>query len=187
MNYIETSIKGVWIIEPKVFIDERGYFMETFKQEDFDSHIGKTIFIQDNESYSAKGVLRGLHYQLSPYSQAKLVRAIKGNILDVAVDLRKDSPTFGKHVSVELSEKNKRQLFIPRGFAHGFHVLSEIAIFAYKVDNFYMPSFERSLRFDDPDLAIDWKINEMPILSERDKKALFLKDIKLQLSGQSLS
>ena len=129
MIYTETEIPGVWIIEPKVFKDARGYFMEAFKQEEFDAHIGPTRFIQDNESCSSKGVLRGLHYQQAPYSQAKLVRVIKGCVLDVAVDIRKGSPTFGKHVAVELSEENKRQLFIPQGFAHGFHVLSDEAIF----------------------------------------------------------
>ena len=139
MIYTETEIPGVWIIEPKVFKDARGYFMEAFKQEEFDAHIGPTRFIQDNESCSSKGVLRGLHYQQAPYSQAKLVRVIKGEVLDVAVDLRKSSPTFGKHVSVLLTEENKRQFFIPRGFAHGFLVLSEEAIFTYKVDNVYTP------------------------------------------------
>lgn len=176
MTYIETSISGVWIIEPKVFNDERGYFMEAFKQKEFDSHIGKTLFIQDNESRSSQGVLRGLHYQLAPYSQAKLVRVIKGCVLDVAVDLRKNSPTFGKYVAVKLSEDNKRQLFIPQGFAHGFHVLSKEAIFTYKVDNPYTPSAERGIRYDDPDLAVDWEISpeEKLILSDKDLKAPFL-------------
>ena len=149
MNYIETEISGVWIIEPKVFNDARGYFMEAFKQSEFEQHIGKVNFIQDNESCSSKGVLRGLHYQLAPYSQSKLVRVITGRVLDVAVDLRAGSPTFGKYVSVELSAENKRQFFIPQGFAHGFHVLSDEAIFTYKVDNPYMPSHEKGLRFDD--------------------------------------
>lgn len=176
MTYIKTAISGVWIIEPKVFNDARGYFMEAFKQEEFDAHIGTTSFIQDNESRSSQGVLRGLHYQLAPYSQAKLVRVIQGCVLDVAVDLRKGSPTFGKHVAVELSVDNKRQLFIPQGFAHGFHVLSHEAIFTYKVDNPYTPSAERGIRYDDPDLAIDWKISpaEQPILSEKDLKSPFL-------------
>ena len=139
MEYIETKIKGVFIIEPKVFQDARGYFMEAWKQAEFDEHVGRTVFIQDNESKSSFGVLRGLHYQKCDASQAKLVRVIKGKVLDVAVDIRKSSPTFGQHVMVELSEENKRQFFIPRGFAHGFLVLSEEAIFTYKVDNPYAP------------------------------------------------
>lgn len=178
MTYTETEIPGVWIIEPKVFKDARGYFMEAFKQEEFDAHVGKTIFIQDNESCSSKGVLRGLHYQLAPFSQAKLVRVIKGRVIDVAVDLRRSSPTFGKHVAVELTEENKRQLFIPRGFAHGFHVLSEEAIFTYKVDNPYTPAVERSIRYDDPDIAIDWNLlpGEEVNLSDKDLKAPWLKE-----------
>ena len=181
MNYIKTVIPGVWIIEPKVFGDARGYFMETFKQEDFDRHIGATRFVQDNESCSSKGVLRGLHYQLAPYSQAQLVRVIKGRVLDVAVDLRKGSQTFGKHVAVELSETNKRQLFIPRGFAHGFHVLSDEAVFTYKVDNLYMPSAERSIRYDDPELAVEWQIatDELLNLSDKDRNAPFLKEAEM--------
>lgn len=173
MNYIETEIPGVWIIEPKVFKDARGYFMEAFKQTEFEQHIGKVNFIQDNESCSSRGVLRGLHYQLSPYSQSKLVRVITGCVLDVAVDLRVGSPTFGKYVSVELSAENKRQFFIPQGFAHGFHVLSEEAIFTYKVDNPYMPAYERGLRFDDPSIGIDWKITDRNTLnlSEKDMHA----------------
>ena len=161
MNYIETEISGVWIIEPKVFNDARGYFMEAFKQSEFEQHIGKVNFIQDNESCSSKGVLRGLHYQLAPYSQSKLVRVITGRVLDVAVDLRAGSPTFGKYVSVELSAENKRQFFIPQGFAHGFHVLSDEAIFTYKVDNPYMPSHEKGLRFDDPAIGVDWGITDI--------------------------
>lgn len=145
MEYEETEIKGVWTITPKVFDDARGYFFEVWKQSDFDAHIGHHVeFIQDNESKSSYGVLRGLHYQKGEYSQAKLVRVIKGKVLDVAVDLRKSSPTFGKHVAVELSEDNKRQLFIPRGFAHGFLVLSPEAIFTYKVDNIYAPSMRQA-------------------------------------------
>ena len=178
MEYIETKIPGVWIIEPKIFKDARGYFMEAFKRADFESHIGKVDFIQDNESCSSKGVLRGLHYQLAPYSQAKLVRVIKGKVLDVAVDIRKNSPTFGQYVAVELSGENKRQFFIPRGFAHGFHVLSEEAIFTYKVDNLYAPSYERGLRYDDPEIGIDWLIENVEEinLSEKDSKSPFLKD-----------
>lgn len=176
MTYTETPIPGVWIIEPKVFKDARGYFMEAFKQEEFDTHVGRTVFIQDNESRSSKGVLRGLHLQAAPYAQAKLVRVIKGRVLDVAVDLRKDSPTFAQHVAVELSDENKRQLFIPRGFAHGFHVLSDEAIFTYKVDNIYMPSAEQGIRYDDPTIDIDWQIDadEQLNLSEKDLKAPFL-------------
>lgn len=169
MKYIETSISGVWVIEPRLFADSRGYFMETFKQEEFDKNIGKTVFIQDNESCSAKGVLRGLHYQLAPYSQAKLVRVIKGSVLDVAVDIRKGSPSFGKYVAVELSGENKRQLFIPRGFAHGFHVISDEAVFVYKVDNVYAPSAERGIRYDDPKIAIDWHISQDELLCLSDK------------------
>ena len=149
MNYIQTEIDGVWLIEPKVFFDERGYFMEAFKKEEFESHIGPVNFVQDNESKSSFGVLRGLHYQKGEYSQAKLVRVIKGEVLDVAVDLRKSSPTFGKYVSVLLSEENKRQFFIPRGFAHGFAVLSEEAVFTYKVDNKYAPQAEASILYND--------------------------------------
>ncbi len=150
--------------------------MEAFKQEEFDAHVGQTVFIQDNESRSSKGVLRGLHLQAAPYAQAKLVRVIKGRVLDVAVDLRKDSPTFAQHVAVELSDENKCQLFIPRGFAHGFHVLSEEAIFTYKVDNIYMPSAEQGIRYDDPAIGIDWQIEpgEQLNLSEKDLKAPFL-------------
>lgn len=178
MNFIETEIPGVWIIEPKVFKDARGYFMEAFKQAEFEQNIGKINFIQDNESCSSKGVLRGLHYQLAPYLQSKLVRVITGRVLDVAVDLRVGSPTFGKYVSVELSAENKRQFFIPQGFAHGFHVLSEEAVFTYKVDNPYMPSHERGLRFDDPAIGVDWGIADMDALnlSEKDKKAPLLSE-----------
>lgn len=176
MKYIQTEIAGLWIIEPKVLSDSRGYFMESFKQELFNQNVGKVDFIQENESGSSRGVLRGLHYQLAPYSQAKLVRVIEGTVLDVAVDLRKGSPTFGKYMAVELSGQNKRQFYIPQGFAHGFHVLSERAVFTYKVDNPYMPSHERSLRFDDPQIGIDWQITdpENVILSEKDKNAPLL-------------
>lgn len=170
MDYIQTEIDGVWVIQPKVFCDDRGYFMEAFKKEEFERNIGKVDFIQDNESKSSFGVLRGLHYQKGEYSQAKLVRVIKGRVLDVAVDLRRDSKTFGKYVSIELSEDNKRQFFIPRGFAHGFLVLSEEVIFTYKVDNVYMPSAEASIRYDDPFVNIDWPItDEQVVLSPKDK------------------
>lgn len=177
MDYIKTAIDGVYIIEPRVFKDERGYFFESWKQADFEEHIGKVNFIQDNESKSSYGVLRGLHYQKGEYSQAKLVRVIKGRVLDVAVDLRKSSPTFGKHVAVELSEDNKRQFFIPRGFAHGFLVLSQEAIFTYKVDNIYAPQHEASIRFNDPDLGIEWPIDANEVLtSEKDLKGSLFKD-----------
>lgn len=184
MNYIETDISGVWIIEPKVFRDARGYFMEAFKQAEFEQNIGKINFVQDNESCSSKGVLRGLHYQMAPYSQSKLVRVITGRVLDVAVDLRVGSPTFGKYISVELSAENKRQFFIPQGFAHGFHVLSEEAVFTYKVDNPYMPSHERSLRFDDPAIGVDWGIEDMDAvnLSEKDTKAPLLSEAEINFT-----
>lgn len=180
MNYIQTEIEGVFIIEPMVFKDSRGYFMEAWKQEEFNEHVGKTNFIQDNESKSAFGVLRGLHYQKGSLSQAKLVRVIKGRVLDVAVDIRKSSPTFGKHVKIELSEENKRQLFIPRGFAHGFLVLSDEAIFTYKVDNPYAPQAEAGIRWDDPALAIEWPIDFSQVLtSEKDLKHPLMKDAEL--------
>ena len=177
MNYIQTEIDGVWVIEPKVFADARGYFMEAFKEEGFNSHIGKVHFVQDNESKSSFGVLRGLHYQKGAYSQAKLVRVIKGKVLDVAVDLRKSSPTFGKYVSIELSEDNKRQFFIPRGFAHGFLVLSDEAIFTYKVDNAYAPQAEASIRYNDETIGIDWPVvTEQLVLSEKDGRGVSFQD-----------
>ena len=159
------------MIEPRVFNDARGYFFEAWKQEEFEAHIGKVNFIQDNESKSSFGVLRGLHYQKGDFSQAKLVRVIKGRVLDVAVDIRKSSPTFGQHVMVELSEDNKRQFFIPRGFAHGFLVMSDEAIFTYKVDNVYAPQAEAGIRWNDPALGIDWPIDPQEVLtSEKDLK-----------------
>ena len=178
MNYIKTDIDGVFILEPRVFDDARGYFFESYKKEEFDANIGKTEFIQDNESKSTRGVLRGLHYQLAPYSQAKLVRVIRGCVLDVAVDLRAASPTFGRYIAVELSEENKRQLFIPQGFAHGFQVLSEEAIFTYKVDNPYMPAYERGIRFDDPTIGVAWRELEgvTPLLSAKDQASPFLQE-----------
>ena len=180
MEYIETAIKGVFIIEPRVFSDSRGYFMETWKQAEFDERIGHVQFIQDNESKSSYGVLRGLHYQKGEVSQAKLVRVIKGKVIDVAVDLRKSSPTFGQHVMVELSEDNKRQFFIPRGFAHGFLVLSQEAIFTYKVDNAYAPQQEAGIRWDDPELAINWPIDKADVLtSEKDLQQPLLKEAEL--------
>ena len=180
MEYKETEIKGVFILEPRVFNDARGYFMEAWKQADFEEHIGKVNFIQDNESKSGYGVLRGLHYQKGDFSQAKLVRVIKGKVLDVAVDIRKSSPTFGKHVMVELSEDNKRQFFIPRGFAHGFLVMSDEAIFTYKVDNPYAPQQEAGICWNDPDLAIEWPIDPKDVVtSEKDLKAPLLKDAEV--------
>ena len=180
MEYKETKIKGVFIIEPKVFNDARGYFMEAWKQAEFDEHVGRTVFIQDNESKSSFGVLRGLHYQKGDASQAKLVRVIKGKVLDVAVDIRKSSPTFGQHVMVELSEENKRQFFIPRGFAHGFLVLSEVAIFTYKVDNPYAPQADAGIRWNDPDLGIEWPIDPAKVqTSEKDLKQPLLKDAEV--------
>ncbi|MGM9733318.1 MAG: dTDP-4-dehydrorhamnose 3,5-epimerase [Prevotella sp.] len=180
MEYIKTEIEGVWIIQPKVFNDARGYFFEAWKKEEFEEHVGRVSFVQDNESKSSYGVLRGLHYQKGEFSQAKLVRVIKGCVLDVAVDIRKDSPTFGKHVMVELSEDNKRQFFIPRGFAHGFLVMSDEAIFTYKVDNIYAPQAEASIRFDDPDIAIKWPIDSKDVLtSAKDMDAKSLKEAEL--------
>ena len=180
MNFIEAEIKGVFVIEPKVFSDSRGYFMESYKQSEFEKHVGKINFVQDNESKSSYGVLRGLHYQLPPYAQAKLVRVIKGKVLDVAVDVRKNSNTFGKHVAVELSEDNKRQLFIPHGFAHGFLVLSKEAVFTYKVDNIYAPQSEGSVIYNDPSIGISWGIASNDIqLSDKDKAAPLLRDAVL--------
>lgn len=177
MEYEETSIKGVWILTPKVFNDNRGYFFEAWKKSDFEAHVGKVDFIQDNESKSSYGVLRGLHYQKGEYSQAKLVRVIKGKVLDVAVDLRKSSPTFGKHVMVELSEDNKRQLFIPRSFAHGFLVQSPEAIFTYKVDNIYAPAHEASIRWNDPQIGINWPIDQKDVVtSPKDLEGKKFKD-----------
>lgn len=178
MNYIKTEIQGVWIIEPRRFGDARGYFMESFKKEEFQTNVGPIEFVQDNESFSSRGVLRGLHFQKGEWSQAKLVRVSRGAVLDVAVDLRGGSPTYGKHVAVELTAENCRQLFIPRGFAHGFVVLSDVAQFQYKVDNVYAPQSEATLRFDDPALGIDWRIPaEEMLLSEKDLKGLSLSEI----------
>ena len=177
MNYIKTELDGVYIIEPKIFSDNRGYFFESFRQDEFEKNVLKATFVQDNESKSSYGVLRGLHYQKPPYTQAKLIRVIKGAVLDVAVDMRKFSPNFGKHISVELSEDNHRQFFIPRGFAHGFVVLSPEAIFQYKCDNYYAPQSEGAVIWNDPALAIDWKIPAQDIiLSEKDKKHPLFKD-----------
>ncbi len=171
MEIIKTDIEGVLIIEPKVFGDERGYFFESFSAAEFEAKTGvRTTFVQDNESCSRRGVLRGLHFQCPPHAQSKLVRVVKGTVVDVAVDIRKGSPTYGKYVAVELSEHNKRQLFVPRGFAHGFAVLSDTAVFQYKCDNLYAPQSEGAIAWDDPQLAVDWHIDPAEaILSEKDK------------------
>jgi dTDP-4-dehydrorhamnose 3,5-epimerase len=178
MQYIRTEIPGVWILEPQVYADARGYFMETFQKKSFENNIGKVDFIQDNESKSTFGVLRGLHFQQGEAAQAKLVRVIKGCVFDVAVDIRKNSPTYGKYLGIELSENNKRQFFIPRGLAHGFLVVSDEAVFSYKVDNPYSPGDERSLLYSDPALNIRWPLSDNKlILSEKDRKAPLLKDL----------
>jgi len=175
MKFTRLKIPDVILCEPQVFGDERGYFIEAFRKDKLDKFLGYSInFCQDNESKSSFGVLRGLHYQLAPHAQTKLVRVIQGSVLDVAVDIRKGSSTFGKHVSVELSEENKKQLLVPRGFAHGFVVLSKEAIFAYKVDNYYVPDCDRGIAFNDSSLGIDWKIN-------RDELQLSAKDLKQPL------
>ena len=181
MKFIKTNIPGVIIIEPTAFADDRGYFMETFRKDKLEEAIGHSVnFVQDNESKSTYGVLRGLHFQLPPFAQSKLIRASSGRVLDIAVDVRKGSPTFGKHVAIEISEENKRQLFIPRGFAHGFLVLSETATFVYKVDNYYSKESDSGIDFADPALNIDWQINaddlqfsakdqNHPLLADSDK------------------
>ena len=177
MNIVETEIKGVFIIEPKVFGDNRGYFFESFSQREFESVIGPVTFVQDNQSKSSYGVVRGLHFQKPPHAQAKLVRVVKGKVLDVAVDLRKDSPTFGKYMAVELSDENHRQVFIPKGFAHGFSVLSEEAVFQYKCDEYYAPESEAAIAWDDQDLNIDWKVPvEDVVLSAKDRNHPSLKE-----------
>lgn len=178
MKFTELEIKGIWLIEPKVFEDQRGYFMEAFRQDLFEQHIGRINFIQDNESKSTKGVLRGLHFQKGEYSQAKLVRVLKGRVLDVVVDLRKSSPTFGKYVAVELTEENKMQLFMPRGMAHGFLVLSDEAIFTYKVDNAYSSQNEATLLWNDPQVRVTWGVNRCEIvLSTKDIEGRLFSDL----------
>lgn len=179
MKFIIQSIPDVFLIEPTLNYDSRGYFAEMFRQDLFKKNIGYDVnFIQDNESHSPKGTLRGLHYQLKPYAQAKLVKVVKGCVLDVVVDIRKSSKTFGQHVAVELSSKNKKQLFVPRGFAHGFVVLSEEATFCYKVDNYYAPKYERGIAFNDKNLEIDWQLShEILKLSPRDKSLPTLNNI----------
>ena len=182
MTYEKTSIDGVYTITPNVFKDERGYFFESFKEEEFRRCVGDVHFVQENQSKSSYGVLRGLHYQKGDAAQAKLVRVVQGSVLDVAVDIQKSSPTFGKYVAVELSEYNHRQLFIPRGFAHGFYVRSDEAIFSYKVDNVYCPEADAGIMWDDPDINIDWKhlsIITSIKLSEKDKHHPYLKDAEV--------
>ena len=183
MEVIKTSIEGVVIIEPRIFKDARGYFMESFSAREFEEKVCKTTFVQDNESFSSYGVVRGLHFQKPPFTQSKLVRVIKGAVLDVAVDIRKGSPTYGQHVAVELTEDNHRQLFIPHGFAHGFAVLSKEVLFQYKCDNFYAPQADGGIAWTDPDLNIDWRIPlDKVILSEKDSKHPLLKDYESDFS-----
>ena len=177
MEVIKTEIDGVVIIEPRIFKDARGYFFESYSQREFDEKIGKIDFCQDNESMSSYGVMRGLHFQRPPFTQSKLVRCVKGRVLDVAVDIRKGSPTYGKHVAVELTEDNHRQFFVSRGFAHGFAVLSDVAVFQYKCDNFYHPEADGGISILDDSLGIDWRIpTDKAILSEKDTKHELLKD-----------
>lgn len=177
MEVIKTDIEGVVIIEPRIFKDARGYFFESFSTKEFQEKVCQTTFVQDNESFSSYGVVRGLHFQKPPYTQSKLVRVIKGAVLDVAVDLRKGSPTYGKHVAVELTGENHRQLFIPKGFAHGFSVLSDEVLFQYKCDNFYAPQSEGGIAWNDPALQIDWRIPaDKILLSEKDTKHPLLED-----------
>ena len=177
MKLIHTDIEGVFIIEPKLFIDERGYFFEAFNSRRFEELTGiRTAFVQDNESRSARGVVRGLHFQLPPHAQSKLIRVVRGRIIDVAVDIRRGSPTFGRHVAVELSDENHRQLFIPRGFAHGFSVLGGDAIVEYKCDNYYTPEAEGAIRWDDPELAINWRIDGEVIVSAKDQNNKLLRE-----------
>ena len=177
MEVIKTDIEGVVIIEPRIFKDARGYFFESYSQREFEEKVGKVDFCQDNESMSSYGVMRGLHFQRPPFTQSKLVRCVKGRVLDVAVDIRKGSPTYGKHVAVELSEDNHRQFFIPKGFAHGFAVLSDVAVLQYKCDNFYHPEADGGISILDDSLGIDWRIpTDKAILSEKDTKHVMLKD-----------
>ena len=179
MKFTELSIPGVWLVEPVRYGDARGYFMESFKLEEFREHVGDITFVQDNESVSSRGVLRGLHFQKGEYSQAKLVRVSQGKVVDVAVDLRRGSATYGKHVAVELSQENARQLFVPRGFAHGFVVLSDMAQFQYKVDNVYAPQSEATLRYDDPALGLEWPLKgEELLLSPQDMKGVSLTEVE---------
>lgn len=177
MEVIKTGIEGVVIIEPRIFKDARGYFFESYSQREFEEKVGKIDFCQDNESMSSYGVMRGLHFQRPPFTQSKLVRCVKGSVLDVAVDIRKGSPTYGKHVAVELTESNHRQFFVPRGFAHGFAVLSDVAVFQYKCDNFYHPEADGGISILDTSLGIDWRLPiDKALLSEKDTKHAMLKD-----------
>ena len=177
MEVIKTAIEGLVIIEPKIFKDSRGYFFESFSQREFEEKVRKVNFVQDNESMSSYGVMRGLHFQRPPFAQSKLVRCVKGRVLDVAVDIRRGSPTYGQHVAVELSEENHRQFFVPRGFAHGFVVLSETAVFQYKCDNFYAPEADSGVNIKDTSFGIDWKIPmEKAILSDKDTKHVFFNE-----------
>ena len=177
MNIIKPSIEGLLILEPRIFEDSRGYFFESFSQREFDEKVGKITFVQDNESKSSYGVMRGLHFQRPPYTQCKLVRCVKGAVWDVAVDIRKGSPTYGQHVTVELTEDNHRQFFIPKGFAHGFAVLSEVAVFQYKCDEFYHPEADGGISILDDSLGIDWRIpTDKAKLSDKDLKHPLLKD-----------
>ena len=178
MKYTKTQIQDLYVVEPSVFEDYRGYFLESFNLEKFQENIGPITFVQDNESKSSKGVLRGLHFQKPPFNQAKLVRCIEGRVLDVAVDIRKGSPTYGKHVAIELSGENKKQVFVPKGFAHGFSVLSKTAVITYKVDNKYAPEYDAGIRFDDEALQIDWRLPPAEVqLSEKDKNLPSFKDL----------
>lgn len=177
MEVIETSVSGLLIIKPRVFCDARGYFFESFSQREFEEKVGPICFVQDNESMSSYGVMRGLHFQRSPFTQRKLVRCVRGAVLDVAVDIRKGSPTYGQHVAIELTEENHLQFFVPQGFAHGFSVLSETAVFQYKCDNFYAPQADDGISILDESLGIDWKIpKDKAILSEKDMRHVLLKD-----------
>lgn len=177
MEVIKTDIEGVVIIEPRIFADSRGYFFESYSKREFDEKVRSVDFVQDNESCSSYGVMRGLHFQAPPFTQSKLVRCVKGRVLDVAVDIRKGSPTYGQHVAVELSEDNHRQFFVPRGFAHGFAVLSDIAVFQYKCDNYYAPEADGGISIQDTSLGIDWLIDpSKAILSEKDLRHPLLKD-----------
>lgn len=178
MKMTRTDIEGLVVIEPRVFGDSRGYFFESFSQREFEKEVGQVRFVQDNESKSSYGVIRGLHFQKPPHTQSKLVRVVKGRVLDVAVDLRRDSKTYGKYFSIELTEDNHLQLFIPKGFAHGFAVLSDEAVFQYKCDEFYAPESEGAIAWNDPDIGVDWQIPEdKVILSEKDKKHPAFKDL----------
>ncbi|WP_295730343.1 dTDP-4-dehydrorhamnose 3,5-epimerase [uncultured Muribaculum sp.] len=177
MEFIKTDIDGVVIVEPRIFKDARGYFFESFSRREFEAAVGTVDFVQDNESMSTRGVMRGLHFQRPPFSQAKLVRCVVGAVLDVAVDLRKESSTYGQHVAVELTAENHRQLFIPRGFAHGFAVLSDVAVFQYKCDNYYAPEADGGISIADVSLGIDWRVDpSVAILSEKDMRHPLLKD-----------